>query len=137
MKSPPVPLIEICNLRRVVAGRERPLLSVDQFTVSSGDRLGLVGPSGGGKSSLLRVLALLDPCEQLTFRFRGRAVAADDTPPFRKQAILLPQQAVISGPTIRDDLQSALALRVHRSRRFQESRAVALLEALGQSAPVA
>jgi putative ABC transport system ATP-binding protein len=38
-------------------GRPRFSLSVDRFSVGAGDRLLLLGPSGGGKSTLLSLLA--------------------------------------------------------------------------------
>jgi len=34
-----------------------PLFQNISFTVSEGDRIGLIGPNGSGKSTLLRILA--------------------------------------------------------------------------------
>jgi len=56
-----------------VSRPERPLFADLSFAVSSGDRLGLVGINGTGKSTLLRVVAGVDRPEQGTVR-RGRGV---------------------------------------------------------------
>ena len=62
----------LVDLDRVGASRpDRPLFVDLSLTVSTGDRLGVVGINGGGKSTLLAVLAGIIPAEQGTVR-RGR-----------------------------------------------------------------
>ena len=62
------------DLERVTARRpDRPLFEDLSLTVRAGDRLGVVGRNGTGKSTLLRVLAGVDAPEQGTVR-RGRDV---------------------------------------------------------------
>jgi len=58
--DPPTALLELLALR---AGYlpERPAIQVDQLRVSPGEILGLAGPSGGGKTSLLRAILGLMP----------------------------------------------------------------------------
>src|ERR1700734_3916370 len=46
-----------------VAFGERPLLDGAQLTVANGERLGLIGRNGTGKSTLLGVLAGLTPLD--------------------------------------------------------------------------
>ena len=51
---------------------DRPLFEGLSLTVASGDRLGVVGRNGGGKSTLLRVLAgIADPEDGVVRRGRG------------------------------------------------------------------
>ncbi|NNN03619.1 MAG: ABC-F family ATP-binding cassette domain-containing protein [Acidimicrobiaceae bacterium] len=53
-------------------GSDRPLLSDASLTISSGERIGVVGANGVGKSSLLRVLAgLHEPDSGLVVLSRG------------------------------------------------------------------
>ncbi len=54
----PAALLRAENLSRVVGGKI--ILSGISFEVGTGDLLGIVGPSGSGKSSLLRLLNRLD-----------------------------------------------------------------------------
>ena len=62
------------DLERVAARRpDRPLFEDLSLTVRTGDRLGVVGRNGTGKSTLLRVLAGVDNPEEGTVR-RGRDV---------------------------------------------------------------
>jgi len=64
----------LADLARVAARRpDRPLFEDLSLTVSAGDRLGVVGRNGTGKSTLLRVLAGVDRPEQGTVR-QGRNV---------------------------------------------------------------
>src|SRR3954451_19986465 len=64
----------LVDLERVAARRpDRPLFDELSLTVSTGDRLGLVGRNGSGKSTLLRVLAGGAPPETGAVR-RGRNV---------------------------------------------------------------
>jgi len=52
-----MPLLDVRNLSR------QPLLSAVTFSLEGGQCLGLEGPSGSGKSVLLRSIADLDPAE--------------------------------------------------------------------------
>ncbi|GAP06703.1 ATPase components of ABC transporters with duplicated ATPase domains [Anaerolinea thermolimosa] len=47
----------------------KPILSSVSFTVKSGERLGLVGPNGCGKTTLLRILSGLEPPDHGSVRF--------------------------------------------------------------------
>jgi ATP-binding cassette subfamily F protein uup len=64
----------LVDLERVAARRpDRPLFEDLSLTVRTGDRLGVVGRNGTGKSTLLRVLAGVDAPEEGTAR-QGRDV---------------------------------------------------------------
>lgn len=53
---PPKGLLEVENLTVVMQGNEKPILQNLNFTVKPGTGLGVIGPTGAGKSTLSRVL---------------------------------------------------------------------------------
>jgi iron complex transport system ATP-binding protein len=54
--------LNVVEARRLSVGRAgTPVLADVDLTVAAGERLALVGPNGGGKTTLLRALAGLDP----------------------------------------------------------------------------
>src|SRR5690348_1236328 len=58
-------------------------------SIGSGDRLGVRGPSGAGKTVLLRAIALLDPLDEGAIRWDGRVVRGEAVPDYRKRVIYL------------------------------------------------
>jgi putative ABC transport system ATP-binding protein len=76
-------------------------VSVD---VERGGALTLVGPSGSGKSSLLRCLNRLEEPTAGTVRFDGRPITELDPRELRRRAALVQQTAVLFEGTVRDNL---------------------------------
>ena len=104
------------------------------LAVNAGDRLGIVGPSGAGKTVLLRSLALLDPLDAGEIRWRGRSVRGDAVPVYRSLAIYLHQRPALFEGTVEDNLRYPFSLTVHRMGPFDRGRAVELLTLLGRDA---
>ena len=77
--TPPTPLVEAEHLgRRHPNGREWLLDDVN-LPIEGGSRLAMTGPSGAGKTLLLRALAHLDPLDRgirEELAFHGRTPAA-------------------------------------------------------------
>jgi putative ABC transport system ATP-binding protein len=55
------------------------------FEVYPGDRLAIVGPSGAGKTVLLRAIAMLDPVERGVIRFRSHVIPEEAISSFGSQ----------------------------------------------------
>jgi ATP-binding cassette subfamily F protein uup len=70
----------------------RPLLVDVSLGVSEGERIGIVGRNGGGKSTLLRILAELEPPDE------GRVTRAN----WAKLGMLLQVDSAEPGATVRD-----------------------------------
>ncbi|GIL18842.1 MAG: methionine ABC transporter ATP-binding protein [Oligoflexia bacterium] len=51
------PIIDISNIEFQYSGAEKPTLNIQQFQIQKGEKIFLFGPSGGGKSTLLEILA--------------------------------------------------------------------------------
>ena len=121
------------NLTRRDHGRGHVILHSVSLTVTAGERIGLVGPSGSGKSSLLRAIARLDRCDAGTVTFEGKEVERDAIPPFRRRVIYLPQRPALWAGTLRMNFQMPFRLAVS-DQPYQESTVIALLDDLGKPA---
>lgn len=90
-------------------GGRAPLAGPVDVTVDVGDVLAVTGPSGVGKTTLLRCLALLEARAEGTVRFRGDAVAPQDTPFFRRSVVYVPQRPAVLPGTVRRGLTRAFS----------------------------
>ena len=102
-------LFEIEHLSLAYPGRRgqpmAPILKDVSFTVERGRALTLVGPSGSGKSSLLRCLNRLEEPTAGTVRFEGRDIRDLDPRRLRRGAALVMQTPVVFEGTVRDNLR--------------------------------
>ncbi len=92
-----------------------PLFQSVSFTISDGDRIGLIGPNGSGKSTLLRILAgeVAADSGEVSFRKRTRLACVEQDSRFATDA------------TVRSVVESALDLcgvsGTERGARFAET----------------
>ena len=101
-------------------GRRHPdgrawLLDDVTLAIEPGARLVLTGPSGAGKTLLLRALARLDPLDRGEVRYRGQAVHHDAVPHYRASVIYLHQRAALIEDTVEAALRRPYTLNVHRA----------------------
>ena len=111
---------------------ERVLLDNVSVAARCGDRIAIVGPTGSGKTLLLRSLAMLDPLEAGEIRWEGRALRGNGIPKFRSQVIYLHQRPALIEGTVEHNLRQPFTLRIHQSKSFSRIRILDLLVSLGR-----
>jgi len=91
-------LLDVSGLSRVLD--TRTLWQDVRFGVRAGESVALTGPSGSGKSLLLRAISALDPLESGEVRLLGRTPGEWGVPGFRRRVMLVPQRPALYGGTV-------------------------------------
>jgi ATP-binding cassette subfamily B protein len=82
-----------------------PVLNHVSFHVAPGEKLALVGPSGAGKSTVFQLIQrFYDPVAG-TVSFDGVSVTEVDPAALRSRIALVPQDAVIFGTSVRENIR--------------------------------
>jgi putative ABC transport system ATP-binding protein len=110
------------------------LLREVDVAVRPGDRVAVLGPSGAGKTLLLRALAMLDPLDEGTVLWNGHAVRGEAVPSFRGAVVYVHQRPALFEGSVEANLRHPFAFKAHRKRRFDRARIIGLLEGLGRDA---
>ncbi|MBF0360420.1 MAG: ABC-F family ATP-binding cassette domain-containing protein [Oligoflexia bacterium] len=90
-------LVNIFQLKKSFAAR--PLFEKLTFAIEKGERIGLIGPNGVGKSTLLRIIAGLDQADEGTISFeRGLRIAyLEQIPKFNLNANATIESSIMEG----------------------------------------
>ncbi|NJO39956.1 MAG: ATP-binding cassette domain-containing protein [Cyanobacteria bacterium CRU_2_1] len=105
------------------------LLQDVSFNVDQGDRLAIVGVSGAGKTSLLRVLNRLTEVSEGKIYFENQEIRQIPVIQLRQQITLVPQESKLLGMTVQQALAYPLVLRGIPQTTIQQ-RLKALMEKL-------
>jgi D-methionine transport system ATP-binding protein len=95
------------------------ILEKISFVVNQGDRLGIMGPSGAGKTSLLRLLNRLAEPSQGEIFFEGQAFSGIPVLNLRRQIVLVPQEPKLLGMTVKNSLAYPLELQQLKKNEIQ------------------
>lgn len=98
----------------------RFLLKDISFTVHPGDRICLIGPSGAGKTSLLRLLNRLNEPSAGTIYLEDSDYRTIPVIQLRQQIPLVQQESKLLGMTVKDALEYPLVLRGLEKSQIQQ-----------------
>lgn len=126
------PLLEAHRIGRRIPGTDKWLLRDVNLRLDPGARLGIVGPSGSGKSLLLRALALLDPLDEGSIDWRGSPAGEKGIAAYRRQIIYLHQRPTLFEGNVEANLRQPFALKIHARSRFDEQLVSELLTKVGR-----
>lgn len=102
-------IFELDNLGLV--SPEKIILEEISLSVEAGEHLTITGPSGSGKSSLLKVLAgLVSPSSGRLF-YQGQDLEDLDPVSYRREVSYCFQQPVLFGQTVRDNMAFPFEIR--------------------------
>ena len=86
-------------------GEGRPSLSDIDFSVKKGEKLGVIGGTGSGKTSLINLLPRVYEASSGTVSVLGVPVKEWDIKALRSEIAVVPQKAMLFKGTIRDNLK--------------------------------
>ena len=130
----PPPILKALGISRRHPNGEGWLLRDVSIGIHPGDRWAVLGPSGAGKTVLLRALALLDPLDAGVIHWKGRPIPDQVVPAFRSAVVYLHQRPALLEGSVEANLRAPFTLQAHRRGRFDRSRIVALLNHLSRDA---
>ena len=105
---PPQGRLSVENLTVMLPNVEKPLLQGITFTVEPGEGIGVIGPTGAGKSTLAKLMArLYDPTEGAV-TFAGTDLRKASLASLRDRIVVIPQEGFLFGGTILVEVTFAL-----------------------------
>lgn len=113
------------------AGDQSLLRQLD-LSIAGGERIALSGPSGAGKTVLLRALALLDPLDGGEILLDGASIEPAGVPAYRCRVGYLHQTPALADGTVEANLRLPFSLAAHRRQSYDHDRALGLLARLGK-----
>lgn len=105
-----LPQLQLTQVSLTVPPHHHSILRDISFTVAAGERLGLIGISGSGKTSLLRLLNRLAEPTTGKIAFAGQDIRQLNVQTLRRQVMLLPQEPRLLGMKVRQALTYPLTL---------------------------
>lgn len=101
---PPKGDLEVENLVVMVPGQDKPLLAGLSFRVTPGMGLGVIGPTGAGKSTLARVLTGVTLATRGTVRLDGAAIEQRSVDDYGRVVGYLPQDVQLFDGTVAQNI---------------------------------
>lgn len=118
--------MSILTMRQVdFVVEEKPIINGINLQVNSGDYLTISGPSGGGKSTLLKLIATLLTPTSGEILFNNQAQASYPTTDYRKEVSYCFQQPTLFGETVQDNLAFPFLV---RGKAFEQAKVDHLLD---------
>ena len=110
MGDRPFPLIQLDQVSLAASVGSHYLLHDISLSVFSGDRLAITGPSGAGKTSLLRLLNRLSEPTSGSLKLEQQPLSKFPVTALRQQVVLVGQEPKLLGMTVAETITYPLVL---------------------------
>ena len=128
-----LPILQAENLGRRAADDHWLIRNVS-LSVCPGQRWGITGPTGCGKTVLLRALAMLDQFDEGKLVWKGGAISNEQVPSFRRNVVYLHQRPALIAGSVEDNLRLPFQLAQADGVSFDRDAVVQSLQQLGRDA---
>lgn len=122
-------ILEIQNLSKVY---DKEVLKLEKLSFCQGKIYGIIGPSGGGKSTLLRLINLLDRPTTGYIYFKGNSISMNGSTnlAIRREMTMVFQKPLLFRSSVAENITYGLRARRYPKEKMQE-RVEYLLEKVG------
>jgi ABC-type multidrug transport system fused ATPase/permease subunit len=96
--------LEVKDLSFTYPGASHPALKGLNFTLRKGEVIGIVGPVGSGKSTLVQLLGRIRPAPPQTIFVNGRAVEEFELDSWRARMAIAPQDTFLFSRSVQDNI---------------------------------
>lgn len=127
------PILQVQNLTSRLEREGKPIVGPLSFSLFPGGKLIIKGPSGIGKSFLLRLLCFLEPLSSGEIYFNNDLISPAKIPFYRSQVILLHQKPCLIEGSVEDNLKMPFKFETQREKHYEQSNIKNKLRALDLS----
>ena len=115
-----ISILQIDHLSKTL--QKNPILKNITFDIKKAEIVTIVGPSGGGKTTLLRCLNRLIEADQGSIIFDQKPITDYTPPALRKNMVLVPQESVMFPGSVYDNISFALQIHdMHDEHQIKKS----------------
>lgn len=120
-------ILELKNVTKTFNGMK--VLDDTNLKVREGEILALLGPSGAGKTTILKILAFIEKPSEGDIYFRGKRVTEKNMPQVRMESTMVFQKTILFNMSVFGNVAYGLKVRNVPNRRIDEevSRALRLV----------
>ena len=104
-KREETPAVEFRGVTFTYAESGRPALENVSFAVRTGETLGIIGPTGSGKSTLVNLVPRFYDASRGSVTVEGRDVREGSMSRLREKIALVPQKAILFSGTVAENLR--------------------------------
>lgn len=97
--------IEFNNVSFTYAGTKQPSITSANFKIKAGEKVGFIGPTGAGKSTVLRLLTGLDTPNSGSIFIDGHEINTIHPVELRDNIGIMPQEPFLFDGTLKDNIE--------------------------------